>query len=115
MGRKPKYTKETKIKEYIEGRKSFIDICNDSNYGKTPLRMWIKLVNQYGDSIFNDKPFNGTYTREFKENVVKEYLDGKGSIESLQIKYKILNHSTLRNMIVRIIIFGVQSNQKCII
>ena len=25
MGRKPKYTKETKIKEYIEGRKSFID------------------------------------------------------------------------------------------
>ena len=56
-----------------------------------------------------------TYTREFKENVVKEYLDGKGSIESLQIKYKILNHSTLRNRIVRIIIFGVQSNQKCII
>ena len=48
-------------------------------------------------------------------NVVKEYLDGKGSIESLQIKYKILSHSTLKNMIVRIIIFGVQSNQKCII
>ena len=115
MGRKPKYTKETKIKEYIEGRKSFIDICNDSNYGKTPLRMWIKLFNKYGDSVFDDKPFNSTYTREFKENVVKEYLDGKGSIESLQIKYKILNHSTLRNMIVRIIIFGVQSNQKCII
>ena len=114
MGRKPKYTKGTKIKEYIEGRKIFTDICNDLNCGKTSLRMGIKLFNQYGDSIFNDKPFNSTYTREFKENVVKEYLDGKGSIESLQIKYKILNHSTLRNMIVRIIIFGVQSNQKCI-
>ena len=37
MGRKPKYTKETKIKEYIEGRKSCIDICNDLNCGKTPL------------------------------------------------------------------------------
>lgn len=37
MGRKPKYTKGTKIKEYIEGRKSFIDICNDLNCGKTPL------------------------------------------------------------------------------
>ena len=118
MGRKPKYIKETKIKvikEYIEGRKSFIDICKDLNCGKTTLRMWIKLFNKYGDSVFDDKPFNSTYTREFKENVVKEYLDGKGSIESLQIKYKILNHSTLRNMIVRIIIFGVQSNQKCII
>ena len=30
-------TLETKIKEYIEGRKSFIDICNDLNCGKTPL------------------------------------------------------------------------------
>lgn len=104
MGRKPKYTKETKIKavkEYIEGRKSFIDICNDLNCGKTPLRMWIKMFNQYGDSIFDAKPFNRTYTREFKENVVKEYLDGKGSIESLQIKYKILSHSTLRKWILK--------------
>lgn len=40
MGRKPKYTKETKIKvikEYIEGRKSFTDICKDLNCGKTTL------------------------------------------------------------------------------
>ena len=101
MGRKPKYTKGTKIKEYIEGRKIFTDICNDLNCGKTSLRMGIKLFNQYGDSIFNDKPFNSTYTREFKENVVKEYLDGKGSIESLQIKYKILSHSTLRKWILK--------------
>ena len=47
------------------------------------------------------------YSSKEKINAVKEYLDGKGSIESLQIKYKILNHSTLRNMIVRIIIFWV--------
>ena len=104
MGRKPKYTKETKlkaIKEYIEGRKSFIDICKDLNCGKTTLRMWIKLFNKYGDSVFDDKPFNSTYTREFKENVVKEYLDGKGSIESLQIKYKILSTETLRKWILK--------------
>ena len=104
MGRKPKYTKETKIKvikEYIEGRKSFIDICKDLNCGKTTLRMWIKLFNKYGDSVFDDKPFNSTYTREFKENVIKEYLDGKGSIESLQIKYKILSTETLRKWILK--------------
>ena len=59
----------------------------------------VKLL--YRDSIFNDKPFNSTYTREFKENVVKEYLDGKGSIESLQIKYKILSNSTLRKWILK--------------
>ena len=63
--------------------------------------MWIKLFNKYGDSIFDDKPFNSTYTREFKENVVKEYLDGKGSIESLQIKYKILSNCTLRKWILK--------------
>lgn len=102
MGRKPKYTKETKIKviqEYIESRKSFTDICNDLNCGKTTLRRWIKLFNKYGDSVFDDKPFNSTYTREFKENIIKEYLDGKGSIESLQIKYKILSTETLRKWI----------------
>ena len=37
MGRKPKYTKETKINDYLEGRKSFTDICKDLNCGKTPL------------------------------------------------------------------------------
>lgn len=104
MGRKTKYTKETKIKaikEYIEGRKSFTDICKDLNCGKTTLRSWVNLFNQYGGSIFDDKPFNSTYTRKFKENVVKEYLDGKGTIESLQIKYKILSIETLRKWILK--------------
>ena len=85
------------------------DVTYTAKFEQTKRKYTYKFVN------FDDKPFNSTYTREFKENVVKEYLDGKGSIESLQIKYKILSHSTLKNMIVRIIIFGVQSNQKCII
>ena len=85
------------------------DVTYTAKFEQTKRKYTYKFIN------FDDKPFNSTYTREFKENVVKEYLDGKGSIESLQIKYKILSHSTLRNMIVRIIIFGVQSNQKCII
>ena len=85
------------------------DVTYTAKFEQTKRKYTYKFIN------FDDKPFNSTYTREFKENVVKEYLDGKGSIESLQIKYKILSHSTLKNMIVRIIIFGVQSNQKCII
>ena len=85
------------------------DVAYTAKFEQTKRKYTYKFIN------FDDKPFNSTYTRKFKENVVKEYLDGKGSIESLQIKYKILSHSTLKNMIVRIIIFGVQSNQKCII
>ena len=51
--------------------------------------------------FFGDKPFNSAYTRKFKENVVKEYLDGKGSMRSLQIKYKILSIGTLRKWILK--------------
>ena len=41
------------------------------------------------------------YSAEEKISAVQEYLDGKGSIESLQIKYKILSTETLRKWILK--------------
>lgn len=41
------------------------------------------------------------YSKEIKIKVVKEYLDGKGSITDLIIKYKILSHTTLRKWILK--------------
>lgn len=104
MGRKNKYSKEIKIKvinEYIQGFKSIGNIAYDLGCNEKAVRDWIMMYKEYGADIFDDKTRNQSYTKEFKEKVVKEYLDGKGSLESLQIKYKILSNSTLRKWILK--------------
>lgn len=77
MGRKTKYTKETKINvvnEYLKGSKSIRDICDELGCAKEIVRRWILMYKEYGESIFEDKAHNTSYTKEFKEQVVKEYL-----------------------------------------
>lgn len=104
MGRKNKYSKEIKIKvinEYIKGFKSIKNIAYDLGCSIKAVRDWIKMYNKYGADIFDDKPRNQSYTKEFKEKVVKEYLDGKGSIDDLKIKYKILSNRSLRKWILK--------------
>ena len=104
MGRKNKYTKETKIKaikEYNEGIKSITEICNELDCNKSNFIDWVNMFNVHGEAIFDDKKSNNTYTKEFKEKVVKEYLSGKGSLRDIQVKYKILSNETLRKWILK--------------
>ena len=46
------------------------------------------------------KKRNNAYTKEFKEIVVQEYLNGEGSLEDLAIKYDIPSSETLRKWII---------------
>ena len=104
MGRKNKYSKEIKTKaveEYIKGIKSINEIAQKLGCGIKSIRVWVMMYKKYGTDIFDEKPNNQSYTKEFKEKVVKEYLDGKGSILSLKTKYKILSDNTLRNWILK--------------
>lgn len=104
MGRKAKYTKEIKIKvvnEYIKGIKSIGDIAYELGCCKETVRGWVLMYKEHGDDIFDDKPHNQSYTKEFKEKVVKEYLDGEGSIIDLKTKYKILGYNTLKKWILQ--------------
>lgn len=104
MGRKNKYSKEIKvkvIKEYKKGTKSLAEICNELNCDHIAFLNWLHMFDSYGESIFDDKTSNNSYTKDFKEKVVKEYLDGKGSIREIQIKYKILSPETLRKWILK--------------
>lgn len=78
MGRKNKYTEEAKlkaIKEYNKGIKSLSEICNELYYNKGMFLDWVNMFNEHGESIFNKKTFNNTYTKDFKEKVEKEYLN----------------------------------------
>ena len=104
MGRKNKYSKEIKvkvIKEYKKGTKSSTEICKELNCDHRAFLNWLHMFDSYGESIFDDKTSNNSYTKDFKEKVVKEYLDGKGSLREIQIKYKILSPETLRKWILK--------------
>ena len=104
MGRKNKYSKEIKvkvIKDYKKGTKSLAEICNELNCDRIAFLNWLHMFDSYGESIFDDKTSNNSYTKDFKEKVVKEYLDGKGSLREIQVKYKILSPDTLRKWILK--------------
>ncbi len=101
MGRKAKYTLEQKVKaceDYLQGRKSAIQIARELNMGKqgkTIIRLWSKKYKAYGPSAFEETHSNKSYSKQFKEKVVKEYLEGKGSICDLTVKYGVSNQGTV--------------------
>ena len=50
---------------------------------------WIRIFQAYGDSAFDEKTVNESYTKEFKRKVVEAYLAGDGSLRGIAVKYKI--------------------------
>lgn len=107
MGRKAKYTLEQKVKaceDYLQGRKSAIQIARELNMGKqgkTIIRLWSKKYKVYGPSAFEETHSNKSYSKQFKEKVVKEYLEGKGSTIKLSIKYGVPSPTTVKQWIKR--------------
>ena len=50
----------------------------------------LEWANQYkalGEKVFEEKSTNKAYTKEFKEQVIKEYLEGRDSFEDLANKH----------------------------
>ena len=101
MSRKAKYTKEVKLKaskDYLSGKVSAFNIARSlgmSKRGDEIVRYWARQYEVNGDEIFDDKPRNKSYSKEFKEKVVKEYLDGKGSFKYLAAKFGIPSNCTV--------------------
>ena len=107
MGRKVKYSLEQKVQaceEYLSGKKSAAEIERELNMGKRGhirILEWSKKYKAFGASAFEEKHHNKSYSKEFKENVVKEYIEGNGSMDDLSVKYGILSRTTLRQWILR--------------
>ena len=98
MGRKSKFSKEQKIeicKRYLDGSESISILAEEINAGKTTIERWIKIFKAYGDSAFDEKPANESYTKEFKCKVVEEYLAGESSLIDIALKYNIPSDSTV--------------------
>ena len=101
MGRKNKYTVEQKVKaceDYLSGKKSAIVIARElsmNKHGRRTVLRWVYSYKANGAKIFEDKHKNASYAKEFKEKVVREYLSGKGSLETLANKYHISRDTTV--------------------
>ena len=104
MGRKAKYSKEFKleiVKRYLkgEGISYLANIYNIPNNHGIPILEWTHKYNELGVSAFNESSTNKSYSKEFKESVIHEYLEGKDSLEGLANKYNISNESVVRKWV----------------
>jgi len=101
MGRKSKVSYEEKIKaceDYISGAASAIQLAERLNLGKGGDRRIYEWTNKYrnnGPESLLPKLKNNIYTKNFKIEVVEEYLSGGGSLEDICVKYQIPGVATL--------------------
>lgn len=92
MSRTPRFSKETKIsaiKAYQSGNKSILEIANDLESDSSSIRRWIRNYVSMGEQAFDEKPRNRAYSKAFKLEVIKAYLEGKGSYKTLASNYQI--------------------------
>jgi transposase-like protein len=104
MGRKARYSKELKletVKRYLKGE-SNISLCNEYRIPYRKGKTIISWANKYvalGESAFDESHINKSYSKELKERVIKEYLDGKDSLEGIANRYNISSVSIVINWV----------------
>lgn len=107
MGRKAKYSKETKleiVRRYIAGESATMlaqEFSIAGTNGSTRIREWKNKFETRGESVFDEKKNNKRYSKELKLAAVTEYLDGIGSLETITNKYGITSIEILRRWIIK--------------
>lgn len=102
MGRKPKHSKETKllaINQYQQGTKSMCELSNDLDVSFSTITRWIRNYESIGESAFDYKARNKSYSKEFKLQVIKSYLNDEGSYMDIAKKYQINSDSMVVNWV----------------
>lgn len=101
MSRKAKYTPEQKVQtcnDYLSGRKSAVQAAKELGMGKrgdAMIRKWARMFEAHGASVFEETHTNKSYSKEFKQKVVREYLDAEESVLGLTVKYGIPSEGTI--------------------
>jgi transposase-like protein len=101
MSKSP-FTPEQKIKaceDYINGYRSASEIARELSINKRTIREWNCFYRQQGPEAFLVIKGNKKYTKDFKEKIVKEYLDGFGTVNELAAKHRISSCHTIRQWI----------------
>jgi transposase len=94
VGRKAKYSKEVKIQaciDYDEGKGNFCDIAREISIDSSDVRKWYLRYKEHGCSVFNESNSNRSYSKDFKLQVINEYISKKYSITMIGARYNISN------------------------
>lgn len=97
-----KFGPEDKVKAvemYLNGTFSASQISEKLKCADSSIKKWIAFFRQYGPDYFIPQKGNNSYTAEFKERLVLEYLSGEGSLLSLAVKYKVPSKQKIYNWI----------------
>ena len=99
-----KYSKELKleiVKRYLNGE-SAISLANKYGMTKRGAGLIMKWINKYktlGEKSFDSSPSNKAYSKELKQQVINDYLNGIDSLEGLANKYNITSDTIVINWI----------------
>lgn len=105
MSKREKCTFEDKIKaveDYLNGKRTQTQIAKDLGLGKrgrSTVGIWVRIYKEAGPDALLPSLSKNTYSKEFKERVVQEYLNGEGSMQALAIKHGIPNHHTVHTWV----------------
>ena len=106
MGRKAKYSKEFKleiVERYLKGESAS---ALATKYGMTHngdaiIRKWVHKYEALGERIFENSSINKNYSKELKQQVITDYLNGFDSLEGLANKYNISSYEIVRQWIIK--------------
>ncbi|MEA5084730.1 IS3 family transposase ISEnfa5 [bioreactor metagenome] len=89
------------VKDYLEGKKSMNQIAIDNCVSFNTAKQWVFLYQSLGTEGLICQSKNASYSKEFKLKIVREYLDGTGSLFSICKKYGVRSTRQLRNWIMK--------------
>ena len=89
------------VKEYLNGRLSFIKLAKKYKLNESSIRKWVAKYKTFGENAFIIQSANLNYSAAFKKQVVEAYLHGEGSYKDVAIKYKIQAASTVLQWVKR--------------
>lgn len=106
MGRKAKYSKELKlkiVKRYLKGE-SASSLANE--YGmsysmRREIMKWVRRYESNGESSFDNPSVNNSYSKELKQQVITDYLNGVDSFEGLANKYNVSAVEIVRQWVIK--------------
>ena len=106
MGRKAKYSKELKleiVERYLKGETvSYLaNLYHLPNNHGMPIMKWVHKYEALGEKTFDESFNNKSYSKEFKLQVIKDYLNGVDSLEGLANKYNISSDEIVRQWILK--------------